>query len=272
MGASFAVELQKLRRRPASWVLCGILILFIVLIGYAVNYALVAASGAAAGGAQFMEILLPAGMPSTVLSSVPGVGTALAVVLGAMAMGSEYRWDTVKASVVRRPGRLGFVAGKLLAVCAASGVLALVALLTGLICSLVVAVALGTGLQPPPALDSAAAFGAAWLILAAYAALGLLFAVLVRGAGAAIALGLIYVLVLESVISSAAGQIPGGQAVSSALPGGAANNLTSAIGQQAAAGGSGALSSPALAALLLAAWVLVAGAASILLFTRRDSP
>lgn len=271
MGASFAVELQKLRRRPASRVVCAILVAFIVLIGYAANYAFVAASGAAAGGAQLLQVILPAGMPSTVLGSIPGVGTALAVVLGAMVMGSEYRWDTIKASVIRGPGRLGFVGGKILALCAAAGVLALVALLTGLVSSLVIAAILGTGLQPPPLADSAAALGAGWLVLAAYAALGLFFAVLVRGAGAAIALGLIYVLVLEGIVSSVAGQLPGGQAVSSVLPGGAAQNLAGSIGQSAA-GGSGALSSPAIAALLLVAWVLIAGAASILLFTRRDAP
>lgn len=268
---SFAVEFEKLRRRPASWVLLGILTAFIILIRYAAGYALVTSSPM--GGSQMAEFVLPAGMPSAVLSVIPQVGAALAIVLGAMVMGSEYRWDTVKASVVRKPGRLGFVAGKILALCAAAATLALAALITGLVCSLVVAAILGTGLQTPPPAEAAAAFGAAWLIMAAYAALGLFFGVLVKGAGAAIALGLIYVLILESFISGVAGQLPGGQSVSAVLPGGAAGNLTSAIGQSGMTPpASGMLSSPTAALLILAAWVILLGAASILLFTRRDSP
>lgn len=271
IGTSFSVEFEKLRRRPASWVALGILVVFIVLIRYAAGYALVTSSPM--GGSQFTQVILPAGMPATVLSVIPQVGAALAIVLGAMFMGSEYRWDTVKTSVVRKPGRLGFVLGKVLALCIAAAALAIAALVTGLICSLIVAAILGTGLQTPPPAGVAAALGAAWLIMTVYAALGLFFGVLVKGAGAAIALGLIYVLILESFISSAASQLPGGQSVSAVLPGGAASNLTSAIGQSGMTPPpSGPLSSPTASLLILAGWVILLGAASVLLFTRRDSP
>lgn len=270
MGASFAVEVEKLRRRPAGWVLAGILAAFIALVGYAANYAVLAATG---GGAQspFAQMVLPAGMPSNVLNALPSVGAALAVILGAMFMGSEYRWDTVKATVVRRPGRIGLLGGKLLALLAAAAVLALVALLTGLLASLAVALLQGAGLSSPPLAETAAALGAGWLVLSTYAVLGLFLAVLVRGSGAAVALGLVYVLILESVVSSIAGQIPGGQAVGSALPGGAAQALAGAIGEQGGAA-SGPLSGPVAATALLAGWLALLGALSALLFTRRDAP
>lgn len=271
MVASFAVEIEKLRRRPASWVLAGILAAFIVLVGYAANYAVLAATG---GGAQnpFAQILLPSGVPSNVLNAVPSVGAALSVILGAMFMGSEYRWDTVKASVVRRPGRIGLLGGKLLALLAAAAALALVALLTGLLASLVVALLQGAGLSSAPLSETVAALGTSWLVLSTYAVLGLFLAVLVRGSGAAVALGLVYVLILESIISSLAGQIPGGQAVGGALPGGTAQTLVGAIGQPGGAAGSGPLSGPFAATALLLGWLILLGALSILLFTRRDAP
>lgn len=271
MGASFAVEIEKLRRRPAGWVLAGILVAFIVLVGYAANYAVLSATG---GGSQspFADAVLPAGMPSTVLTSIPSVGAALSVILGAMFMGSEYHWDTLKASVIRRPGRVGLLGGKLLALLAAAAMLALAALLTGFVCSLVISLLQGSGFAAPPLAETAAALGAGWLILSTYAILGLFLAVLVRGSGAAVAFGLVYVLILESLASSIAGQIPGGQAVGSVLPGGAAQALTGTIGQQGGAPVSGPLSGPFAALALLAGWVLLLGAASALLFTRRDTP
>jgi ABC-type transport system involved in multi-copper enzyme maturation permease subunit len=271
MVASFTVELEKLRRRPASWVLAGILVVFIVLVGYALNYAVLSATG---GGAQspFARIVMPEGMPSNVLTAIPSIGATLSVVLGAMFMGSEYRWDTIKANVVRRPGRIGLLGGKLIALLSAAAALALVALLTGLVCSLAISLLQGAGLASPPLLDTVAALGAGWLVLSVYAVLGLFLAVLVRGSGAAVAFGLVYVLVLESIISSSAGQIPGGQIVSNALPGGAAQALTGAIGQQGGPTGSGALSSPFAALAILGSWLILLTGASILLFSRRDAP
>lgn len=272
MGASFAVEVEKLRRRPASWVLAGILVTFIVLVGYALNYVVLSATG---GGAQspFAETVLPSGMPSNVLSSIPGVGSAISVILGAMFMGSEYRWDTLKANVVRKPGRIGLLGGKLTALLAAAATLALVALVTGLLCSLVISLLQGGGLASPPLLDTAAALGAGWLVLSVYAVLGLFLAVLVRGSGAAVAFGLVYVLIVEGIVSNLASQVPSAQVVSNALPGGAAQALASAIGQQgpAGAGASGALSSPFAALAILLGWLIVLGL-SVLLFTRRDAP
>lgn len=272
MGASFAVEVEKLRRRPAGWVLAGILVVFIALVGYAANYALVAASGAGGAQSPFAQIILPSGMPSNVLTSIPSVGAALSVILGAIFMGSEYHWDTVKASVVRRPGRVGLLGGKLLALVAAAAVLTLAALLTGLVCSLVIALLQGSGLASPPLAETAAALGAGWLILSTYAVLGLFLAVLVRGSGAAVAFGLVYVLILESLASSIAGQLPGGQAVGAVLPGGASQALTGTIGQQGGGAGSGPLSSPFAALALLAGWLILLGALSALVFTRRDTP
>lgn len=271
MGASFAVEVEKLRRRPAGWVLAGILVVFIVLVGYAVNYVVLSATG---GGAQspFAQIVLPAGMPSNVLASIPGVGAAVSVILGAMFMGSEYRWDTVKASVVRQPGRLGLLGGKLTALLTAAAVLALAALVTGLVCSLVISLLQGAGLASPPLLETAAALGVGWLVLSVYAVLGLFLAVLVRGSGAAVAFGLAYVLILESLVSNMAGQVSSVQVVSNALPGGAAQALAGAIGQQGGPAGSGALSGPFTALAILVGWLIVLGGLSVLLFTRRDTP
>ncbi|HLI50697.1 MAG TPA: hypothetical protein VKU87_02805, partial [Thermomicrobiaceae bacterium] len=71
----------------------------------------------------------------------------------------------------------------------------------------------------PAALDILKAVGIGWFILTAWGALGVLLAILFRGTGLAIGLGLIYILVIQALINgfaSASSIIAG---IQKALPG-----------------------------------------------------
>lgn len=216
MGASFLAELLKLRKRPATWVLALVWVAVVVLLGYFLIYLFVAnpppppddapaevrAQNEAINEAQ-LRAMYPENVVSNVIAGTPlGFGSAMILILGAMAAGSEYGWGTVKTALSQRPGRLGVLSGKLLAL----GVLLLAFVLLGLAAgaasSLVVAQLEGAPVSWPPAEDFLRGIGAGLLVFAVYGAVGFALATLFRGTALAIGLGLAWILVIETTISS----------------------------------------------------------------------
>src|SRR5947207_11476272 len=104
MIGSYTAELLKLRKRPATWILGGIVVLIIGLLGYALPYVeLTHLHGPDTAGMQaFQHLLLPAYVVSTVLSSLSGVGSAVALILGVLSVGSEYGWTTLRTILIQR--------------------------------------------------------------------------------------------------------------------------------------------------------------------------
>jgi len=216
MGASFLAELLKLRKRPATWVLAFVWVAVVVLLGYLLIYSFVASAppppdDAPAEVRQQQEdineaqlrAMYPENVVSNVVAGTPlGFGSAMILILGAMAAGSEYGWGTVKTSLTQRPGRLGVLSGKLLAL----GVLLLVFVVLGLAAgaasSLVVAQFEDAPVRWPPAEDFLRGTGVALLVFAVYGAIGFALATLFRGTALAIGLGLAWILVIETTISS----------------------------------------------------------------------
>lgn len=205
MVASTRAELLKLRKRPAFWILASLLVATFVLFGYLFAYLfLVAEVGGevAAGEESFLPNLLPEQFVATTLSNLAGFGGAFALILGALVVGSEYGWRTLKTIATQRPSRLALAGGKLGGVAVLVLALALACLLVALLASLAVA----RIENEPVALPSAAALvggiGASWLVLMVWTSLGMLLAVLFRGTGLAIGLGLVYVLLVEQLVLS----------------------------------------------------------------------
>ena len=100
-------------------------------------------------------------------------------------------------------------------------------------------------------------------------------AALFRGTGAAIGVGLVWLLALENTVSQLAGMIPAFAWIRRLLIGPSAGSLAAALGSapQNDGGTPGiiALSSPWLAAAVLAGYVVVFTAACVLLVRRRDA-
>lgn len=219
MGASFVAELLKLRKRPAVWVLTAIWLAFVVLFAYALPYAFFAnlpqpetpegapaemqekmQAQSEAASEQFMSQLYPENLAAYVLSGISGTGGTLALILGALVVGSEYGWGTLKTVLSQQPGRLVAFFAKMLALGAVLALFVVLAFVAGAICSLVVAGVQGVPVSWPSPVELVEALGAGALVLAVWAALGVFLATLFRNTALAIGLGLFYDLALEGLV------------------------------------------------------------------------
>ncbi|MDQ3855311.1 MAG: ABC transporter permease [Chloroflexota bacterium] len=272
MTAAFAAEVIKLRKRPSTWVLSGILISVILLLGYVATYfiqlQLLGNPDTARDGETVRAMLLLQNVTLAVLGIVASLGGPIALILGAMTAGSEYGWGTLKTILTQRPGRLSVLAGK------AGG---LAALLAGLVVISFGAASVSAGvatqlvdapLHLPGAWELVRGLAAGWLILAAWTAIGFALAILVRGTALAVGLGLVYGLVVENLIAGLSGVVDLFDIVRKGLPGPNASALAAAfdkaaVSPQAAVG-------PGHAALVLGAYVVGAVALASVVLWRRD--
>ena len=274
LTASFSAEVLKLRKRPAVWTLGALLVAAIVLFRYVIGYAITRQPGGDAGNAQELaalaqSLLVRNVVPATV-AMLSSVGGAIALILGALVAGSEYGWQTLKSILTQRPGRLAVLGGKALGLGAvlAAGVLASFA--AALASSLVLAGVMDTSVALPGLGELARGVGAAWLILGAWAAVGMALATLFRGTALAIGLGLVYSLVLETIVGGLAGQVNWLATLYKGLPGPNAGALAAAFGPSGAAERAGALVGTTQAGLVLAAYVAASMALAALVLWRRD--
>lgn len=231
MGSSFRAETLKLRKRPATWVLALIWVV-IIAFSYFSTYAFIANTpppgpppGAGPNGEEmppevqeqmqaqeqaFNDAILQSLYPENLVSNVlPGgvtnIGAALLLILGALAVGSEYGWGTFKTSMTQRPGRLGVLSGKLLAFAVVLVLFVLLGFAIAALCSFVIAQLEGAAVEWPSLATLAKGLGAGTLIFAVWGMLGFALAALFRGTALAIGLGLAWVLAVENLISGLAG-------------------------------------------------------------------
>lgn len=201
----------------------------------------------------------------------------MALVLGALSVGSEYGWHTLKLALTQRPGRLSFLCGKFLAVGAVLAVVTLLALLASAASSYAVAMLQGGPTNWPLPAEVLKGFAAGWLILVAFAALGFFLAILLKGSAPAIAIGLLYALVVQDLfLPLASFQSETAARFSRVLPGRNAGDLAGYFGGSRQAAQASGLPpglepvDPSQAALVLAAYVVIFLSTSMLLFWRRD--
>jgi ABC-2 type transport system permease protein len=190
-------ELLLLRKRAATWVLLSIWTAFGAFVVYAIPYA-VDPSFAPGTVDQFF----PQSLPGTALGGFPFLGGVFALMLGVLAFGSEYGWGTLKTLLSQRPGRLGVLAAKLAALGIVLLAFSVAMFAAGAIAGAVIARVEHAPVSWPPAWLLARAVAAGWLILAAWATLGVMLGIATRGTSLAIGIGILYALVAEGVLSA----------------------------------------------------------------------
>ena len=197
-----SAELLVLRKRAATWIRLGIWTFLGIFFAYVIPYALDPEDSV--GG---LEQFLPESLAGTLITGFPFFGGVFALMLGVFAVGSEYGWDTLKTLFTQRPGRLRVFAAKLaaLGVVLVPFVLALFA--AGVVASYVIAQIEGARVDWPSAWLLLRALAAGWLILAVWAALGVLLGVVTRGTSLAIGVGILYALVIEGLLSAFADSV-----------------------------------------------------------------
>jgi ABC-2 type transport system permease protein len=203
MVGSLRGELLVLRKRASTWILLSIWAALALVFAYVVPYAQYLNGSTQASLAD----LFPANLVGTLMGGFPFFGGVLALMLGVLGFGSEYGWGTLKTLLTQRPGRLRVFAAKLLALAAVLVVFVLVVFALGALVSYAIAVREGADVAWPSTWLLLRGFAAGWLILAVWAAFGVLLAVLSRGTALAIGIGILYALVIEGLLSALATQV-----------------------------------------------------------------
>lgn len=275
LTACFRAEWLKLSKRPAVWVLAVVLIALVAVLTYGVVVLLLAATprnanlGPGVTVADLRRSLYPAHFVQQALGGVAGtVGGSIALILGVLGYGSEYGWGTMKTIFTQGPGRLATVAGKV----AVLAVLLLIYVVAAFAACAACAAAVGAADRAlavwPLPLDLLKGLLTGWLVMAVWAALGMLLSVLFRQSALAIGLGLIYAIVLEGLLLNLAAQFSFVKTISPAFPGANATALVRSFGRAvqtaaAAANAPAPLVGPGQAAIVLAlylaAFVFVTG-------------
>lgn len=203
---SVGVELLVLRKRASTWILLGVWTLLGLLFSYLLPY--LTYRGGIEGPRQSpLDALLPDRVADNLLGGFPFFGGVFALMLGVLAIGSEYGWDTLKTVLIQRPGRMRVLGAKLAALGLGLVPFVIVIFMAGAVASSLIAGAEGATIVWPPAWELIRAVAAGWFVLATWAALGVLLAVVSRGTALAIGLGILYALVIEGLLSALAGEV-----------------------------------------------------------------
>jgi ABC-2 type transport system permease protein len=271
---SVTAELLVVRKRSSTWILLGIWSVLAVLFAYVIPY-VEYLNGSEPG--QRLAELLPERFAGNLVGGFPFFGGVFALMLGVLALGSEYGWGTLKTLFIQREGRLRVFGAKLVALGAVLLPFTVVVFALGAGASYVIAAREGAAVEWPSAWLIVRAMGAGWLILAVWASFGLLLAAVSRGTSLAIGIGILYALVIEGLISAFAGSVSFLEPVTEFFLRANAYSLVKAVGlsvADAAGNGPGAFSGPYVATgqalLVLLAYMAGFLALSGLLLRRRD--
>lgn len=203
---NLAAELLILRKRAATWVLLGIWTTLSMLFAYVLPY-LTLTGTAEAPGSPAMAAMLPQNLVDTMLAGFPFFGGVFALILGVLAVGSDYTWDTLKTLLVQGPSRLRILVAKLGGVAVILTTFVGVVFATGALASTLVARAEGAAISWPPVTDVATGLVVGWCIFVVWAVFGLLLGVATRGTAMAIGIGVVHALVIEGILSAVASQV-----------------------------------------------------------------
>jgi ABC-2 type transport system permease protein len=275
---SFSAEILKLRKRPAVWILVGVVLLLTQVFGYILPYSSYATGGQnnqteGIDPQQVLAGVLPGELVPTSLGGFPVFVGALALILGAVVAGSEYGWGTMQTALTQRPTRLALYGGKLLALAAVT--LAIVLLTVGLDAAVATTIAAveSRPLDYPPPAELARGIGSGWLILGMWTSFGALLGFAFRSVALPVGLGVVWVLGVENLVSGVSDSLLTAlRPLRDLLPGVNAGSLVFSLGSgsgDAAPGVIGAVTGTR-ATIALVVYVAAFAAAGAYLLRRRD--
>jgi ABC-type transport system involved in multi-copper enzyme maturation permease subunit len=269
MIGSLRAEFMKLGRRPALWVLTGLAVAAIVLLVYGLLYL---GTHNPTPGDQPARVadaklrLYPADFLWEVLGNLSSFHNALALILGALAFGSEYGWGTWKTVFTQAPSRLEAVTAKFVVVAPTIAVWTIATLVAAALCSYVAATPDGSTLHWPGWTEIARAAGSVFLVLLMWATMGAMLAIALRQAAVALGLGIVYAAI-ELLLAGAIRQRGG---VLRALPGFNATALADSFAPSHLLSPPTVTVSPGQATLVLALYICAFVLAAAFLIGHRD--
>ena len=258
MLASFSAEILKLYKRPTTWVLVLAALVLSQVFNYLVPYAGYLSAENERAAEEILASTLPENLIPNSIGGFPLFAGALALTLGAVSVGSEYGWGTLKTMLIQRPRRLSIYAAVLLAL--AVVVLAIVVSIcaSGALTSTVIALSQSEATDWPSASILAQGIVSGWLILMTWCLLGAMLAVLFRGMALPIGLGVVWILGIENlIVNVAAALLDFADTLQKGLPGVNAGSLVSALGGRSDTPGVNTVVDGSQATLVLVAYSLV---------------
>lgn len=268
-----------LRRRPGVLLMTTIWGLQIIVFAYTVLYVVYRTSGAElpAGDAErLLTSVLPVSTGSFIVGSLPLYGGPVMLCIGAIISSGDYRFGTLRTLLSRYPDRARLLLARFLGTALVMLVASVMTLVLSLLCSGVIATAEGRPLDYPGPGELLLAFGAIWLVVTAWAAVGFALGTITRSVVSAIAIGLIWTLMVENLlVGGLSGSVPAMDAARKVLLSPNSGSLAYALGAAPGSGSSGtpgvvaAVSGP-VAVLVLTGYIVVSVLVAIGVFRRRD--
>jgi len=235
MLGSYRAELLKLRKRSAVWVLFGAGLVLSLTFGYLLPYL-----GYATGDdnqqtsgiprEQVLRGVLPERVLDNTIGGFPVFAGALALVLGAIVVGGEYTWGTLKTILTQRPGRGAQLAGQLLGLLTMLAVWVLATFAACALSSIGIAAAESAEMNWPGVLDILQALAGGWLVLTMWCFAGVVLAVAFRNVALPIGLGVVWILGVEALLAGVVSSLlPDLEFLSDAMPGANAGALVFSV-------------------------------------------
>jgi ABC-2 type transport system permease protein len=278
--AAFRAEWLKTTRRPAVWILLGILLGVLVFFVYLPGWWFFAhgPQGLLPAGTDVQQLkaeYYPRLMVPHFLSTMPGLMGAACLALGVLSLGSDYGWGTFHTITSLPPGRLASLAGRLTVLAVVILALDLVLWAAAGAVALTFAGIDGASPTGPPLQQLIAAIATTWLVCSMWCSLGVVLAAAFRQPVVPLAVGLLYMLVIEGLVFNLLGSM-GGEGIrdlEKLLPGPNAGALVQAFGHGYVPAGlqvPTALVAAWQAAAALAAYLMLFCTATAYLLRRQD--
>lgn len=264
-------ELTKLARRPGIRVITAVWPLLGLIFGYLIPFLLRNMDEIQTAGVDLEDTLLPGAFVANAISGFPQFGVGLVVILGALAVGSEYGWGTVGSTLIQGPTRTSVHLGRLAALLLVALLYTVLALGVAALASMAAATALAEPMAFPPITLVLQGLLGGWLIMGMAAVLGATLALLLRSTALAVGLGLVYVFVIESLFSQFATAAGWVEAIARYLPGVNAGGVSAALQTAGDAGpGTNSVVSATHAVVVLLVYSVVLTVGGLVVFRRRD--
>ena len=200
MSRLLGAELLKLRRRWASYVVLGILLVMMTLV-----YVLIGLTSPRGGGLTTNLVIRFPSAYAVINQFIFGLGSLLAVSYAAAIGGADWNWGVLRVIVARGEGRSRYMGVKFLALAIACVAGVLIAYAAGIALTFMGAALAGSQAGDPLAGEGAATlvrslvFGT--LVLLQRAALGFAVAVLLRSQVAGVVVGIV-LYIGEGILST----------------------------------------------------------------------
>ena len=204
MLASFSAEMLKLYKRPATWILILVPLVLNQVFSYLVPYTSYLSAENERAAEQVLANRLPADLVLNSIGGFPVFAGAIALTLGALSVGSEYGWGTLKTTLIQRPRRLKVYAGKLLALAVVVLTIVLATFALGAFSSSAIALSQSEVMDWPSLADLTQGIASGWLILMMWCLFGVMLAFVFRGTALPIGLGVVWIMGIENLIVNVA--------------------------------------------------------------------